>query len=90
MRKKIINNEFVDNYWIKKYKSGIIHLLINTKNKWVNYHRYNNNEFGIITTDEEFILNIPELKIPSYYLPTEIQEKDQISFYWIPYNLIKD
>lgn len=96
VRKKEIKNDFVDSYYYFKYKSGIIHLMINTKNRWVNYHRYNDNEIGIgdgVGTGDghdEFILEIPDLEIPSHHLPTEIQEKDQINFYWIPYDLIND
>ena len=88
-----VNNEIVKSYHISKYKSGIIHLLINTIDKWIDFHRYSNNEY-VFKFDElenpEYKLNIPEiiLSIPSKYLCTTMQNKDQISFYWIPYKLI--
>ena len=93
---KEIKNNLVESYWVKKYSSGIICLCVNTVNKWIYYHRYNNNEylFSESSVDEanveEYTLKIPieELAIPSRHLCTDCQEKDQISFYYIPYELL--
>jgi len=87
-----VNNGIVDSYWFKIYESGIKHLLINTTNKWPQFGRLNNNLFWI-TKDyggEDFELNVPELTMDlSKHICTELLEKDQISFYWIPKDLTK-
>ena len=84
-----INNSVIQNYWYVKYTSGIYHLLINTEHKWEQYHRYSNDEYCI--GEDDHILDVPELKdlIPEYHLCVHMQEKDQISYYWIPFNLIE-
>lgn len=93
LEEKVIDNDVVKKYSYCKYDSGIYHLLINTTERWVYYHRYSNDEYaiGLVGDDDAYVLNIPELEdlIPNYYLPTHIQEKDDISFYWIPYDLIR-
>lgn len=88
-----IKNGIVDSYWYCKYKSGIYHLLINTTHKWVYYHRYCNYEYAIEEDEngeDGYVLNIDELEdiIPQGCLCTTFQEKDQISFYWIPLKMI--
>lgn len=97
LSKRSLSSPIVESYWIEKYDSGIIHLLINTVNKWVNYHRSSNTtyEIGFNNAEDDFPgyqLDIPELEEilkKGSYLPTEFQEKDQISFYFIPYKLIR-
>lgn len=88
-----VNNEIVDSYWIRKYESGITHLLINTTDRWVNYHRFSNDEYGIGETRSDamvydFHLYIHEIPEISGCICTSLQEKDQISFYWIPIELV--
>jgi len=93
----------VQNWFVEYHDSGIISLHINTWYKWVKYHRYTNHMYSVgnYSPDEkdvdegggtEKILRIPEdkLKFESgvSYIPTEIQEKDQITFYFIPRHLI--
>lgn len=93
--RKDINDNVISSYFIQKYDSGIISLIINTVDRWVNYHRYNDNEYLFTYDDSDdneksYILKIDEseLEIPLNYLPTVIQEKDQISFYWLPVEMI--
>ncbi len=90
-----IKNGTVDSYWIKKHESGIVQLMINTTDKWVEYHQYTRNEYGIGTSredvyDDAYKLIIPkeELDVESNYISTELQNKDRLSFYFIPYNLL--
>jgi hypothetical protein len=84
----------VESYWIKKYDSGIIHLCFNTVDKWINYHRYNDQEYHFgdqgELPGEYFTLN-EKLPLDSnqMYACTELQNKDQICFYYIPFNLIR-
>lgn len=87
----------VENYFINKYESGIILLLINTKDRWVYFHRYDDNTYQIGGTENrgqkkyhfEFDESlISSLKDDKMYLCTQLQEKDQIMFYFIPFKLI--
>jgi len=88
------NSKEVENYWVEIYPNGIVHLLFNTKNRWVNFHRYNDEMFRIggnpDADDEGWIQEIPEGLIPQdgRYLPLTLQEKDQISFYYVPIEMI--
>ena len=87
-------------YNISKYESGIIHLLINIKDKWIEYGNLNIGYDGsyidlIGDFDDELIdytLEIPYLTTDLLYktVKTVVQEKDQINFYFIPYELITD
>ncbi len=88
------NSVQVENYWIQKYNNGIYCLLFNTKDRWVYYHRYSDTIFQIggnrnCSIKGKYIQEIPEGLLPqSKHLCTVIQEKDQISFYFIPFELI--
>lgn len=87
---KKLDNEFIDSYFFCKYDSEIYHLIINTKDKWCDYHRYTNQDYWITDNqDNTYTLEIPEIDIPAKYLCTSTQDGNQISFYWIPFNLIK-
>jgi len=90
-----LSSNHVKSYKIYQYDSGVIQLLIVTVDKWVKYHRSNNTTYEIGPFDEgnipEYTLMVPEIPkkvIEGYYLPTQFQEKDEISFYFIPYKLI--
>lgn len=88
-----INNGIVRNYYINKYDSGIISLTINTDKKWETYDRINDNAYTIGFDDvgfspDEFELKVDKLEIPQYYRCISDQVKDQICFYWIPFELI--
>lgn len=89
---QIIYDGVIDSYSVKQYDSGIIRLMITTTDKWVGYHRYSNDEYGIGEYDENhgwlYTLKIPNLVIPEYHVCADNQEKDQITFYWIPAELI--
>lgn len=98
MIKKIVNGKLIESYSINKYESNIIHLIIRTIEKWEDYTRRNNNEyavfyeddFGLITeeTRDELFISKDELNIPSNYICTHTQNKDEIHYFWIPTELI--
>ena len=79
----------IKNYFIKDYESGIRLLLFNTKDRWIDYNQVNDEtyDFG----DEDYIIEIefPPFKNDRSMLCTHLQCKDQIYFYWIPYDMIK-
>lgn len=80
-----------------KSDMGIIQLIINTKDKWVNYHQYNDYTYNIqdpeaITEENSgenlmFEESLLEKDGNERYIVTHNQNKDQIIYYWIPYNL---
>jgi len=99
--------KYVEDYWIKKYESGIVHLCVNTKERGVYYHQFCDHLYSIggdldIDTStpeglEEYkstLLEIPleELVLEQeiMYVSTSTQEKDQISFYFIPFSLVTE
>lgn len=87
-----LNTKYVDSYWVKEYPSGIIALMFNTKERWIEWHQQNDEcyEFWQEEGDEETI-EIPEfLPQDKMYVPTVHQCKDQIVFYYIPFKLMED
>ncbi len=92
--------KYVENYFIEYYSSGIIHLLINTKERYLYNHDYNEHMYYICKHEEseeyneEYILEIPENKLvldkSKSYLATRTQNKDQISIYFLPFDIITE
>jgi|GEM_PF-3911436 hypothetical protein len=85
------NDEVISGYNIKKHDSGIIELNITTHHKWVEYFRSDDQNYFIGGMSDKWAqsaLTIPEINIPKYYICTELQDKDNIYFYWIPFELI--
>ncbi len=88
----------VENYWVQKHPNGIYHLLFNTKDRWIYFTRFNNDSYqigggGENETEEEYknhIQEIPEGLIPENesLICLTLQVKDQISFYFIPRDLL--
>ncbi len=84
--------------------SGIVELIINTRDKWVNYHQRNDAEYELeyptVNSPEEtdipigeelkFDKGLLELNPEIKYFKMNMQEKDQIIFLWIPYQLIRE
>ena len=88
-----IYDDVVDSYSVSKYESGIVQLLINTKDKWVDYGPLQTgDDIPYINIDDTYILQVPELTHNTIFktVVTETQNKDQISFYFLPYELITD
>ena len=92
-----MKSKYVESYWVQEYESGIFLLMFNTTERWIPFHRYSNDEyiFGAdkdreTTKEWQSRIQTVEEFLPKEvsYLPTVFQEKDQISFYFIPYGLI--
>ena len=93
--------EYVENYWIEYCDSGIIHLLFNTTERWIDFHCMNNHTYRIgpdTSESEDFevyrkrLIDIPKDKLvfesSKFYVTSVSQNKDQLSFYFIPFDLI--
>jgi len=88
-------HKIVENYWIEELPNGVIHLLINCTQREIYYHAFNDTEFLITPTLEEYDnytnsdIFKPELTIPRengvIWVRTEQKNKEQLSFYYIPY-----
>jgi len=80
----------ITNHFIKTYESGIITLTINTEERWLDYHRYSDELFQV----EDSQGNVFQLKVELPLQPkmrysiSHNQEKDQITYYYIPLNLV--
>ena len=95
--------KYINSYWIEKLESGIIHLLFNTIDKWEGYHEYciGSYKIGPDSENEEpqeewesKLIKIPEALFQQEegvrYICMKMQDKDQISFYYVPRHLIWD
>ena len=93
----------VENYHISKSSYGIVELLINTQEKWVDFTIVTGlvkgvMSFGVWFYNEDHSDFVEQFDIPESelqldpeerYLKIHQQEKDQITFYWIPLRLTK-
>lgn len=90
----------IENYHISKSEYGIITLIVNTVDKWINYNSHESYlSFNLVIMSEDN--EVTETKvIPTHefgfdeekyfrYIKLEQQEKDQIVFYWIPLKYFK-
>jgi hypothetical protein len=93
------NSKYVEDYWIEYFEeTGIYHLLFNTTERRIPYDQINDDTYEFGDTGEEETLEewyvriqeIPEfLPKDKMYVPTSIQNKDQISFYFLPIDMIR-
>lgn len=90
------------NYCIEKSEYGLVCLLVNTDYKWLEYSFFESFKEQYLLelrwADDEGDTHIERNYVPikelnldptERYLQLEQQNKDQISFYWIPLRLIK-
>lgn len=93
----------IESYHISKSEYGIIQLIINTRDRWLNYGLLNwsyDKTWRVNIFDKDGYTSIDELVISEtefqfnkeaeyHYLQLDQQEKDQIVYYWIPIRLLK-
>jgi hypothetical protein len=87
--------KYVTDWWLTKLPNEVYNLTINTTEKWMSFHAYNDNTFIIGHKEddsqkeyEEKLLIIPEF-LPNLekglWIRTIQENKDQINVYWIPF-----
>lgn len=85
-----MKHKYISDHWIQEFECGIFQLMFNTHERWIPYHRYNetNYIFGEEVENEsqedyESRCYSVEKFLPEEisYLPTVLQNKDQISFF---------
>lgn len=91
--------KYIESYWAEELPNGVIHLLINCSQREIYFHAYSDISFLIAGSEEEYenggwgdsecILEldpfVPENKNITY-IRSGMKEKDQISFFWIPFD----
>jgi len=97
---KLVKSKHVESYFVFKYSSGIYMVMFNTTKRWIHYHQASDevymfaNEFD--KKEDDYVdYEIVEIKefLPnsgSHFLHAQSQCKDQIYFYFIPFDLVKD
>ncbi len=93
-----MKHKYISSHWVQEFECGIFLLMFNTHERWIPYHRYSDTDYIFGKDDDETesqedynnrCYEVEEfLQKGVNYLPTVIQEKDQISFYFIPFDLI--
>lgn len=87
-------SKYVTDYWVELLPNGVYHLCINCTQREIYYHAFNDVMFLITVTEEEFdnynsdyILEIEQFlpEIKGVYLHSSSKNKDQLSFFWIPF-----
>jgi hypothetical protein len=89
------NHPYVESYYVIELPNGVINLIINCNQKEIYYHDFNDNEYLITGTEDEYENYDSKciLKIDTFldrtkafmYIRSHMKEKDQINFYFIPY-----
>ena len=88
--------EQIENYHLDKSKYGIISLIVNTVDNWVDYRYYhlsNGHNVILILKDnqeiDKLVIHDTEINFDKEsYLRLKQQEDDQIIIYWIPKRLL--
>lgn len=96
---KLVKSKHIESYFVFKYDSGIYEVMFNTKERRIYYHQASDEVFMFATEydkheDDYVDYEIVEIKkfLPEggNYLWSHSQSKDQIYFYFIPFDLVKD
>lgn len=83
------NSKYITSWGVYKLPNGIYQLIFNTIEKWIAYHRYSNTHYDFGGEDlseniQEIPPFLPEVEGIIYQISSS-QEKDQITFYFIPF-----
>ena len=89
-------SKYVEDYFIEEYECGMFSITFNLTDRWMKYHQFCDNQYIFGSEEgenqEEFESKIQDIEefLPKdkSYLPTVIQNKEQIQWYFIPYDLI--
>lgn len=97
---KVDNHPYVESYWVEELPNGVIHLLINCKDRGFDYWMLNDYQIVIAKNEDEMHGDISmgydrlKLTIPEFlpydsddlmYIVSVSIEDEQLSFYYIPY-----
>jgi len=91
---KSITHKHVSAYFVTRYKSGIVTFTLNTHEKWIPFHAGNEHLYFFgdpdVEHEDEDWLFIPkdDFVLTGTYIPYTLQDKDQITFCYIPLNML--
>jgi len=87
--------KYIESYWAEELPNGVIHLLINCRQREIYFHAFADDWFLVCGTEEEYdnmekdCTLRTEQFIPNnkdvIYIRSYMKEKDQLSFFWIPF-----
>ena len=88
-------SKYVENWWVEELPNGVIHLLLNCTQREIYFHAYDDYNF-IIAGSESELENFDKdcnLSVESFlpengtwiWIQTSAKEKEQLSFYYIPF-----
>lgn len=88
--------KYVESYWAEELPNGVIHLLINCTQREIYFHSFTTEWFLVCGTQEEYdnmeqdCYFKTEKFVPDnkdvIYVMSSMKEKDQLSFFWIPFD----
>ena len=84
-------SKYVTDWWVEIINKNIYCLTFNLTHRWLAYHKWNDTMYSFAGINDDISLEdvheIPEF-LPKLekgmYIPTVIQEKDKLSYYFIP------
>lgn len=88
-------SKYVESWWVEELPNGVIHLLINCTQREIYFHAFSDYQFIIAGSEDEYDNYVDDciFSVSSFlpaekawiWLQTSMKNKDQISFYYIPY-----
>jgi hypothetical protein len=88
-------SKYIESTWVKLLPNGVYQLCFNTTERWLNYHNYNDHEFSFGQNEDEDNHDVTYHQITEFlprdnndiiWLTSSNQNKDQITFYYIPFD----
>lgn len=90
-------SKYVKDWYVMKNKHGIISITFHTTKRWIPFSQWDDNLYEIGEWDEEndnindIIQEVPVfLDESKTYVSSSYQEKDHITFYFIPIKFLSD
>jgi hypothetical protein len=82
-------SKYVNSIELYTYPNGLVCLMFNTTERWIHYHRFNDELFQIGGDPEEGVYGphcheVPEFLGEKMFPLGDSQNKDQIYFYYCP------
>ena len=91
------NSKYVDRWEISEHPHGVYSVIFSLTERWLNYYAINETTyvFGESENDtqeewESKIQEIPEFLNFGDYLETSMVNKDEVIYFFIPYNIVND
>ena len=93
--KKLENHKYVEDYFVEKYDSGIYMICFNTHER-NQYAFATSDELYLFSDDDDENFDVCMVEVEQFlpqdksFICSKSVDKDQVSFYYIPFDLLKD